>query len=70
MPGVDEARMSRARRDDPRPGMVGLDVECDGDDGCAEWLDDFVECLPPGQARAAASITRPRSKDDLAPAQR
>lgn len=49
----------------PRTRVIGFDVERDGDDDGVLAFDFGVERLPPGQAGATASITRPRDEDDL-----
>lgn len=55
---------------DPFGGVCGLDVEGDSDDSEAKCCEFSVECLPPGQAGATASITGPGDQQDLAAPQR
>ena len=66
---VDQRRMGRRRRSNPRLGVFGVDVEGDGDDRATQRFNLFVQCLPPGQGQSAASPTGPGDHDDSTSAQ-
>ena len=73
--GIDQARVCQRRvlrpgGVDPLGGVRRLHIESDGDDGEPQRLQFGMECLPPGQAGAAASITRPGDQQHLSAVQR
>ena len=49
--------------------MRGFDINGDSHHREAEWLEFEMQCLPPGQAGATASITRPGDEQHLSTAQ-
>ena len=67
---VDQARVRRRGGVDPLVRVLGIDVERNRHDGQAQRLEFGVQCLPPGQAGAAASIAGPGDEQHLAPVQR
>lgn len=68
--GVRQRSVWRARCVDPLGGVCGLDVESNGDNGETECCEFSVECLPPGQAGATASIAGPGDQQYLSTVQR
>lgn len=68
--GVRERSVGGPCRIDPFGGVGRFDIEGNGDDGEAKRCEFSVERLPPGQAGAAASITRPGDQQHLAAMQR
>lgn len=63
--GIDQRRMGRRSSVDPRPGLLGVEVESDRDDRETLVFELFMQCLPPGQAGAAASPRRPGDEQHL-----
>jgi hypothetical protein len=55
----------RLRRLGERPGRFDIGVEGHGDDRQSFRRELFVECLPPGQVKSAASIRCPGDEHHL-----
>ena len=68
--GVDQARVGRGGGVDPLVACARAHVERNRHDGQPLRLEFCVQRLPPGQARAAASIAGPGDEQHLAAVQR